>query len=184
MAVGTPRGRRARCRGDHGAAAVEFALLFPLFLVIVFGIIDMGFAFNQKINLTQAAREASRYGATLSLKSSAPSGSGTVDTWLPKVVNVAMSAGGDDLTASRAGRYICVAYVDPTATPAVARKAELTGSAAAAVLSSGTCTSDGRDDARVQVVVRANTVLDFVFLGGRITIGSTSTTHFEAVPST
>lgn len=183
MAVGTPRGRRShRARGDRGAAAVEFALLFPLFLIIVFGVIDMGFGFNQKINLTQAARETSRYGATLSLKSTAPGNAGTVDTWLPKVVTVALSAGGDDLAASRSGRYVCVSYVDPTVTPAVARKAVVNGALSSPVLSSGTCTTDGRDDNRVQVVLRSDTTVDFLFLGGAITVGSSSTSHFEAVP--
>src|ERR1700747_2671037 len=42
---------------DRGAAAVEFALVFPLLLLIVFGIIDFGRALNAQITLTQAARE-------------------------------------------------------------------------------------------------------------------------------
>ncbi|MGD0686970.1 MAG: TadE/TadG family type IV pilus assembly protein [Streptosporangiaceae bacterium] len=45
---------------DRGAAAVEFALLLPLLLLIVFGIIDFGRALNAQITLTQAAREGAR----------------------------------------------------------------------------------------------------------------------------
>jgi Flp pilus assembly protein TadG len=53
-------GRNAR---DRGSAAVEFALLFPLLLLIVFGVIDFGRALNAQITLTQAAREGARLAA-------------------------------------------------------------------------------------------------------------------------
>jgi len=48
---------------DRGAAAVEFALLLPLLLLVVFGIIDFGRAINAQITLTQAAREGARLAA-------------------------------------------------------------------------------------------------------------------------
>jgi Flp pilus assembly protein TadG len=48
---------------DRGAAAVEFALVLPLLLLIVFGIIDFGRALNAQITLTQAAREGARLDA-------------------------------------------------------------------------------------------------------------------------
>jgi Flp pilus assembly protein TadG len=52
--------RRRRGAGDRGAAAVEFALLLPLLLLILFGLIDFGRALNAQITLTQAAREGAR----------------------------------------------------------------------------------------------------------------------------
>ncbi len=54
--------RRAvrRARRDRGAVAVEFALLFPLLLLLIFGIIDFGRAINAQITLTQAARTGAR----------------------------------------------------------------------------------------------------------------------------
>jgi Flp pilus assembly protein TadG len=45
---------------DRGATAVEFALLLPLLLLIVLGIIDFGRMLNAQVTLTQAAREGSR----------------------------------------------------------------------------------------------------------------------------
>lgn len=45
---------------DRGAAAVEFALMLPLLLLLVFGIIDFGRALNAQVTLTQAAREGAR----------------------------------------------------------------------------------------------------------------------------
>lgn len=55
--------KRARPGRERGAAAVEFALLLPLLLLIVFGIIDFGRALNTQITLTQAAREGARLAA-------------------------------------------------------------------------------------------------------------------------
>jgi len=52
--------RQAR---ERGAAAIEFALLFPLLMLIVFGTIDFGRALNAQITLTQAAREGARLDA-------------------------------------------------------------------------------------------------------------------------
>jgi Flp pilus assembly protein TadG len=47
-------------RDDRGATAVEFALLLPLLLLIVMGIVDFGRMLNAQQTLTQAAREGAR----------------------------------------------------------------------------------------------------------------------------
>jgi Flp pilus assembly protein TadG len=49
-----------RRTADRGAAAVEMALVLPLLLLLVFGIIDFGRMLNAQIALTEAAREAAR----------------------------------------------------------------------------------------------------------------------------
>src|SRR5690606_3704871 len=48
-----------------GVAAVEFALVVPLLLVILFGIIDFSFMLYDKAMLTNAAREGARAGIVL-----------------------------------------------------------------------------------------------------------------------
>lgn len=45
---------------DRGAAAVEMALVLPVLLLLVFGIIDFGRMLNAQITLTEAAREGAR----------------------------------------------------------------------------------------------------------------------------
>jgi hypothetical protein len=45
---------------DRGAAAVELALVLPVLLLILFGIIDFGRMLNTQITLTEAAREGAR----------------------------------------------------------------------------------------------------------------------------
>ncbi|GAA6527561.1 TadE/TadG family type IV pilus assembly protein [Intrasporangium sp. DVR] len=45
---------------ERGAAAVEFAILLPVVLLIIGGIVDFGRFFFAKIELTNAAREGAR----------------------------------------------------------------------------------------------------------------------------
>jgi Flp pilus assembly protein TadG len=50
-------------REDRGSAAVEFALVLPLLLLLIFGIIDFGRMLNAKITINEAAREGARAAA-------------------------------------------------------------------------------------------------------------------------
>jgi len=52
--------RSAQRERERGAAAVEFALVMPILLLLVFAIIDFGRLLNQQITLTEAAREGAR----------------------------------------------------------------------------------------------------------------------------
>ena|SRR5947207_5829573 len=62
--------RAGRVRDDRGAVAVEFALVLIPLLLVVFGIIDFGRAYNAQQTVTQAARVGARL-ATLGKSSSA-----------------------------------------------------------------------------------------------------------------
>ncbi|SDP37734.1 Flp pilus assembly protein TadG [Arthrobacter sp. ok909] len=61
--------RRRRAAGrpgslkEKGAVAVEFALVLPIFLVLVLGIVEFSRAFNIQVSLSEAARETARYTA-------------------------------------------------------------------------------------------------------------------------
>jgi Flp pilus assembly protein TadG len=45
---------------DRGSATVEFALLAPVLILLLLGIMEFGRAYNAQISLTNAAREAVR----------------------------------------------------------------------------------------------------------------------------
>lgn len=49
--------------GDRGAAAMEFALVVPILLMLVFGIVDFGFLINRASLINNAARDAARLGS-------------------------------------------------------------------------------------------------------------------------
>lgn len=57
------KGLRSITSETAGSQIVEFAVTLPLILVMVVGIFDFGNAFNLKQKLTNAAREAARFGA-------------------------------------------------------------------------------------------------------------------------
>lgn len=48
-----------------GAAAVEFALVLPVFLILVFGLIELSLILYNSAVITNAAREAARAGVVL-----------------------------------------------------------------------------------------------------------------------
>lgn len=55
----------ARPRRENGAAAVEFALVFPLLCTIFFAIISFGFTYNDMLAVNNAVREGARLGSAL-----------------------------------------------------------------------------------------------------------------------
>jgi hypothetical protein len=68
--------RRQRAgESDRGAAAVEFALVVPVLLMILFGIIDYGLFFNNSLSVKQGVREAARQGVVTNY------GSGCTMAW-------------------------------------------------------------------------------------------------------
>jgi hypothetical protein len=53
-----------RRRDERGAAVVEFALILPVLVMFVFGIVEFGRAYSARIELTAAVREGARAEAT------------------------------------------------------------------------------------------------------------------------
>jgi hypothetical protein len=49
--------------GDRGAALVEFALVTPIFFVLVLGIFEFGLIYRDKITISDAVNDAARSGA-------------------------------------------------------------------------------------------------------------------------
>jgi Flp pilus assembly protein TadG len=55
---------RKRPTNDEGQAVVEFAVILPVLLLVLFGILQFGIVFNNYIQVTSAAREGARKAAT------------------------------------------------------------------------------------------------------------------------
>jgi hypothetical protein len=63
-------GQRTMKRKEHGQGLVEFALILPVFLMLIMGIVEFGrlmFIYN---SVSTASREAARYGASVGVNTS------------------------------------------------------------------------------------------------------------------
>lgn len=58
----SPRARRTY--PDRGAAAVEFALVVPILIMLLLGTVTSGVTYSHAIGLSNAVREGTRFGAT------------------------------------------------------------------------------------------------------------------------
>jgi Flp pilus assembly protein TadG len=65
---------RRRSRDQRGQGLVEFSLFVPIVALILLGMLEFGFAFDQSLTLSYASREATRMGAALA------NGGGTLNT--------------------------------------------------------------------------------------------------------
>lgn len=146
---------------DRGAAAVEFALLLPVFAVLAIGTITFGFAFERWINVTAAARESSRFAATYPFEESA--GTPDVNGWFAAVSEATAQNAGIRLTGAQAtpasDYLICIRFVnvDPALPPATQQR--VYGSLGGAPAQ---CTASTMPSNRVEVLVRRAAPLNWV----------------------
>jgi len=129
--------RGGRFDGDSGVAIVEFALIFPLFISLVLGGITGGLAYNQKIQLTHASREAARLGSTIN-----PSDTFVSGTWVTNVRDYAIARSAGDLTV--AGATVCVSLVRGTG-PSGVNVPPITGHTASEYTTNGTSPCDATE---------------------------------------
>ena len=165
------RRRTPKQRSDHGAAAVEFALLFPIFFMVCIGTITFGFAFEQWISVTQAAREASRFAATY------PNPSGT--TWLDTVGQAAAESAGLALPGNPAATdetsyYLCVRFTPEPTTTAPGVQLKTWGTLAGA-----TCPTTTLPDSRVDVTLSRLAEVNWLFGGNDLAVTGSNTSRFE-----
>jgi hypothetical protein len=142
------------------------AFIFSLLVMLLVGVVTSAIAFGQKNSIENAAREASRYAATLP---------GAIDaTWFATVRNVAREAAQGNLDPGVDGQYICVAHINSGL-----RQVEDGG-----VLSppeSGMCYPDGLTESRVQIETRRVTEINAAFFSVDVTLNAPATARYERV---
>lgn len=170
-----------RGTGERGAALIEFALLLPLLLMLLLGIVSVGIAYNHQISITHAARESARFAATLPV-TNFEAEPVPINAWLDAVATQAVQDAGGSLETSVPGRRVCVAYVHPSATaPAVVTtsRVDVGGSV---TYPNAPCFADTRPttERRVQVQVERETDLNVVVFSRTLTLSSEAISRFEA----
>lgn len=73
-------GLRRACIDRRGQTLVEFAIVLPLFLLIVFSVIQFGFLMGGQDAISNAVREATRYASTLPVANTTDAGSCSTGT--------------------------------------------------------------------------------------------------------
>lgn len=79
---------RRRGPGSRGQALAEFALVLPIFLLILFGIIDGGRLVFANNHLAEAAREGSRWGSVQGRSTTAAGRDAIADETLARINGV------------------------------------------------------------------------------------------------
>lgn len=133
------------CKDQRGNALVEFALIFPVLLVILLGVIQVGLIMNDKQTLTYAAKEAARMGALTNddsaIESIAESSLATVDT-SQVVIDIEPDQSTRTASGSARGEQLEVRlqYTKSLIVPGLADEITLTANAVALIeCDSSTC---------------------------------------------
>jgi Flp pilus assembly protein TadG len=104
-----PKLRRGRNRpaGARGQSVVEFALVFPVFVLVLAGIIDFGLGLFSYMSMINGAREGARLGVVVSDKTNLPS---TVQS---RVTGMAAGLDPGELTVTTTCVRVSVACTEP-----------------------------------------------------------------------
>jgi Flp pilus assembly protein TadG len=139
-----------RASDDRGAALVEFALVFPILAMLLFGVISAGMAWNQNLALAQAARVGGRYAATLPTQNYT-----SMDDYLDAIATRVVSSSEGVVSSTVQGRIVCVAYVHPSGTTTLDRTRRRSETSSGVTRTDSTCFSDGQasSERRVQVML-------------------------------
>lgn len=170
-----------RKTGERGAALVEFALLLPLLLMLLIGIVSVGVAYNHQLSLTHGAREATRYAATLPV-SNFNSEADPMAAWLEEVADRAIESASGSLDPGTPGWEVCVAYVHPNGTLADDSTTSRTETESGASAGTTSCFVDGRPNTerRVQVVAQREVDFNVVVFTQTLTLDAEAASRYEA----
>lgn len=160
---------------ESGAQLIEFAVILPILLSMLFGIVTGGVAFSHNLSIDNAARETARYAATLPVD-------GDLDDWLESVADVAVATATGTLDTGQAGRQVCVAYVYPDGSDTHDQTKRITvDSAGVKTYANQACVADTRpnDERRVQVLVQRDADLIVFYFSKTLTLSSQSIARFE-----
>lgn len=167
-----PRGRSSWENHERGAALIEFALVFPLLAMLLFGTLTGGLVMNRRMAISEAGREGARYGATVPSDQCTPVSVCSGRTWAQQVQSVAVSRAGGAVTAST----VCVALVEgPGSAPVPLSLAHTTQP------SLTPCYIDNSADSgkRVQVVITFSDRIQAIITNIPVNVTAKSTAKLE-----
>lgn len=177
--IGRPRrprrprrlGSRA-ARGERGAVLVEFALVFPLLAMLLFGMFSGGLLMNRRMAVAQAGREGARYGATVPFDQCTPATLCGGRTWAQQVQNLTVSRSGGAVNDS----HVCVALVEGSGTAPIPLSIAHTTKTTLSPCYQDNSADIGR---RVQVLITFNDKIQAVIITVPVSVTARSTSKLE-----
>lgn len=151
---------------------MEFALVLPVFMMLLLGMFTGGLTYSRKLSIAQAAREGARYGATLPITASLQR-----DSWLNEVAMLTINSSDGELQPDRPGRIVCVAHVPASGLP---RRWRAVGSAPRVLEDLPCIDNDGRTETRVQVVGERTSKFEALVFSRDLTLRSHAVARFES----
>ena len=169
-----------RFRRDDGANAVEFALILPILVVLLFGAMYGAIALNHDLSLSTAAREGARYAATREGANDIGAPGTPTTSWYTEVLDRVTGEAAGSLNGGVPTSVICVAFVSDTNAAFKVTRSWTTGTAVDSGKASGSCFSDGLSgQTRVQVTTARKVDWNAVLVSFDPTIGSEAVARYE-----
>jgi Flp pilus assembly protein TadG len=158
--------RRIRDKQDErGAALVEFALILPLLMSLVLGLVSGGAAYNRKLSMTGGVREGSRFGATLD---------GSAN-WASNVQSRTVSLSSGDLTTSQ----VCVKLVKVTVVGSPPTTSDVYSTSGCTASEPAAPSTVSVNDCLVKVWAARPTSFQAMFFSSTITLTASSVALYE-----
>jgi len=170
--------RRVCGRGDRGAAVLEFAIVLPVIMVLMLGMVSGATVWNQSQSLTHGGQVAARFGSTVPLPANLAN---DMDDWLDAIIDRAIAASTGTMDAGVPGRAICVAYVDPNGAAADKTQSRRISAAGVRTLATTECFDDGQGTTakRVQVMMERTGTIEIGFQNQTLNIRRTVVYRYE-----
>ena len=91
-----------RKKRESGQALVEFTIVFPVFVLLLLGMMEFGFAFSDRLTLGNASREGARVGSSLAtgMNTTCTGDPAGVDTSIVAAMQFILKSGGSDVDLS------------------------------------------------------------------------------------
>ena len=103
--------RRARFASRRGQSLVEFAVILPLLLVLIFGLIDYSFYSTLRIDTAQAARDGARYASFSAANAASWSAAATpANNTIESAILLELPGGNGQPTWTNSDADITIAY--------------------------------------------------------------------------
>jgi Flp pilus assembly protein TadG len=163
---------------ERGAALVEFVLIVPLALLVIFGGITAALAYEHKADVVHAVRDGARYGATVPLAQCDVTSNCGSRNWAELVQFVTAQRSDGALNAAQ----ICVALVAGPSGAVFTRAGGVYGTGTTSTFPATGCFNDGNADAGMRVhvsAVRGGDRINLILTTLPVTLSSNGAARYE-----